>query len=95
MKGRPKGRPLDDVIERLLAGMPAAGVAARLRAGPGDYLVVSAPALLEAVLKELLGVPDAPAAVTFIPGAATELALSPDGVVLRHLNQGAALEPGE
>jgi hypothetical protein len=74
------------------AGNDAAGVAVAIRNSQGSTLLVAGPPLLEAVLRDLLELPAGSARLRFIPGSATTVQVLPDRAVLRHLNQGAAIE---
>jgi hypothetical protein len=68
-------------------------VAETIRRTPSSTLVVAGPAILEALLRDLIELPPARARLRFIPGLATTVQVLPDRAVLRHLNQGGALVP--
>lgn len=80
------------VWHRIDGAETASDVAAAVRAVDGSVMVVAGERFLQAFLVELLELTPGGARFRFIAGATTTVQLLHDRAVLRHLNQGGALE---
>ena len=68
-----------------------AGLVERVRALQEDAVLVAPPAVLAALVLELVGGRAGTARLRFVPGALSQMQMLSDRAVLRHLNLGADL----